>query len=109
MNARAVDLDQALRAAAGIADADVPRLPQAVIAELAAESVETIAWTYADAPVPASVPTDRAEALVGAAETATPPVRGPAARRSAALHRLLATRGRRRVALAATLAACAVS
>lgn len=109
MNSRAADLDQALRAAAGIADADVPRLPRAVIAELAADSVESIAWTFADAPVPAAVPTDRPEALLGAAETAAPPVRGPAAWLSAAVHRSLATRGRRRVAFAAALAVVAAT
>lgn len=49
MGTRASDLDNALRAAAGIDDADVPRLSSSAITELANETVETIAWTYTDA------------------------------------------------------------
>lgn len=59
------DLDQTLRAAAGIADAAVPSLPQSVIAALAADTVETIAWSYDESAKRASTPIDSPEALTG--------------------------------------------
>lgn len=83
------DLDHALRAAAGVTGADVPRLPQSVIAELAAETVETIAWGYDDGPPPVSPPADRPEA----AASLGPPI----------------VRSRRRVALAAVLGVAVVA
>lgn len=75
MSARTSDVDRALRAAGSVTDADVLCLPQDAIAGLAAETVETIAWTFDDA-----------------------------ARDSAAAREPIVTRGRRRIALAAVLA-----
>ena len=74
MSARTFDLDRALRAAGGVADADIPSLSRDVIAELAAETVETIAWTF---------------------DEGTP--------HSAVTHAWNLTRSRRRIALAAAL------